>query len=117
MSIRLLAPAIAGLLAFGPFVHAPTPQPIKRASVSSPKHDFLPRCVLPKFLNPRVQSRPGPDTASPRVEARVTKEDVAKWCAESNSTYPRCVEDRAELGGAADRYKREILCGTKVPAR
>jgi hypothetical protein len=74
------------------------------ASVSSPKHDFLPLCLLPKCLNPRVQSKVGVGTAAARVEARVTKEDAAKWCAENNPTYPGCVDDRVEFGGAADRY-------------
>jgi hypothetical protein len=74
------------------------------ASVSSPKHDFLPLCLLPKCLNPRVQSKAGVGTAAARVEARVTKEDAAKWCAENNPTYPGCVDDRIEFGGAADRY-------------
>lgn len=74
------------------------------ASVSSPKHDFLPLCLLPKCLNPRVQSKTGIGTANARVEARVTRDDAAKWCAENNPTYAGCVDDRLEFGGAADRY-------------
>ena len=74
------------------------------ASVSSPSHDFLPLCMFAKCLNPRVQSKTGVGTASARVEARVTKEDAAKWCAANNPTYKGCVDDRLESGGAADRF-------------
>lgn len=74
------------------------------ASVSSPKHDFLPLCMFDRCLNPRVQSKNGVGTASARVEASVTKEDAAKWCAQYNPTYKGCVDDRLESGGAADRF-------------
>jgi hypothetical protein len=74
------------------------------ASVSSPKHDFLPLCMFAKCLNPRVQSKMGVGTANARAEARVTKEDATKWCAENNPTYKGCVDDRLESGGAADGF-------------
>ncbi|HET7133368.1 MAG TPA: hypothetical protein VFJ95_14030 [Gammaproteobacteria bacterium] len=64
----------------------------------------MPLCLLPKCLNPRVQSKTGVGTANARVEARVTKEDAAKWCAQYNPTYKGCVDDRIESGGAADRF-------------
>jgi hypothetical protein len=82
---------------------APRTAPAQPAA-SQAGGEFLPLCLLPKCLNPRVISKSGVGTANARAEAKVTAEDAARWCAQNNPTYKGCVDDRVEYGGSADRF-------------
>lgn len=66
--------------------------------------EFLPLCLLPMCLNPRVISKTGIGTANATAQAKVTAEDATRWCAQYQPRYKACAEDQVEYGGAADRF-------------
>jgi len=82
----------------------PRAAPAQPAAARPGNGEFLPLCLLPRCLNPRVQSKSGVGTAHATAEAKVTAEDAGRWCAQYNPTYKGCVGDRVESGGAADRF-------------
>jgi hypothetical protein len=97
------APARPAPAAPAPATAAPRP-PAQPAAAPPGKSEFLPLCLFPRCLNPRVHSKAGIGTANATAQAKVTVEDAARWCAQYNPTYAGCVEDRVEYGGAADRF-------------
>lgn len=108
------APNAPATLAAPPKPPAPaattTPAPAARPAASgSPvaqaNGQFLPVCLLPRCLNPRIQSTSGVGTANAVASAKVTPEDATAWCAQFNAGYKGCVEDQLAQGGTAGGAK------------
>jgi hypothetical protein len=74
--------------------------------------ESLPVCA--KCLNPRVISKTGAGTASAAVEAKVTAEDAAAWCAVNMPRYKNCVIDEVAQGGDGARtsYRATANCSS-----
>jgi hypothetical protein len=96
------SPAPAPATATPPKAAAAAPRAAPAASRAG--GDFLPLCLLPTCLNPRVSAKSGVGTANATAQAKVTAEDAARWCAQNNPTYKGCVDDKVEYGGSADRF-------------
>jgi hypothetical protein len=74
--------------------------------------EVMPICTLPKCLNPRVTSKSGIGTASAAVEAKVTPEDAAKWCATYKPKDKLCVTEQVKSGwiGFRNLYRASADC-------
>ncbi len=88
----------------------PPPAPAAAPAPSAPlvaqaNGQFLPVCLLPRCLNPRIQSTSGVGTADAVAQAKVTRDDATAWCAQFNAGYKGCVEDQLAQGGTAGGAK------------
>ena len=74
--------------------------------------ETMPICTLPKCLNPRVTAKSGIGTASATVEAKVTPEDAAKWCAIYKPQYKLCQQEEVRNGwiGFKNLYRANANC-------
>lgn len=74
--------------------------------------DTMPICTLPKCLNPRVTAKSGIGTANATVEAKVTPEDAAKWCASYKPRYKLCQQEEVRNGwiGFKNLYRASADC-------
>jgi hypothetical protein len=98
------APAVPAPVATPP--PAPAARPAAAAQpVAQANGGFLPVCLLPRCLNPRIQSTSGVGTANAVASAKVTLEDATAWCAQFNAGYKGCVEDQVAQGGTAGGAK------------
>lgn len=74
--------------------------------------EVMPICPLPKCLNPRVTAKSGIGTANATVEAKVTPEDAAKWCATYKPMYKLCQQEEVRNGwiGFKNLYRASADC-------
>ena len=74
--------------------------------------ETMPICTLPKCLNPRVTAKSGIGTANASVEAKVTPEDAAKWCASYKPRYKLCQQEEVRNGwiGFKNLYRASADC-------
>ena len=74
--------------------------------------EYMPICTLPKCLNPRVTTKSGIGTANAAVEAKVTAEDAAKWCATYKPMDKLCVTEQVRSGwiGFRNLYRANADC-------
>jgi hypothetical protein len=74
--------------------------------------ETMPICTLPKCLNPRVTAKSGIGTANATVEAKVTPEDAAKWCATYKPRYKLCQQEEVRNGwiGFKNLYRANADC-------
>jgi hypothetical protein len=74
--------------------------------------ESMPICTLPKCLNPRVTTKSGIGTANATVEAKVTPEDAAKWCATYKPLDKLCQQEQVRSGwiGFRNLYRASADC-------
>ncbi len=74
--------------------------------------DTMPICTLPKCLNPRVTAKSGTGTATATVEAKVTPDDAAKWCATYKPKDKLCTQEQVRNGwiGFKNLYRASADC-------
>ena len=74
--------------------------------------EYMPVCNHPRCVNPQVTSKSGIGTANATVEAKVTPEGAAKWCAANNPRYKYCSKDQVEGGGTGAKrlYRASADC-------
>lgn len=74
--------------------------------------EYMPICPLPKCLNPRVTAKSGIGTANAAVEAKVTPEDAAKWCATYKPKDKLCIQEQVRSGwiGFKNLYRASADC-------
>jgi hypothetical protein len=94
------------LLDFGAVMTAPV------SAADNAGADFMPICNLPNCLNPRVTAKSGIGTANAIVEAKVTPEDAAKWCASYKPRYKLCQQEEVRNGwiGFKNLYRANADC-------
>jgi len=75
-------------------------------------NESMPICTLPKCLNPRVTAKSGIGTTNAAVEAKVTPEDAAKWCAIYKPKYKLCQQEEVRNGwiGFKNLYRANADC-------
>lgn len=75
-------------------------------------NESMPICTLPKCLNPRVTAKSGIGTANATVEAKVTPEDAAKWCATYKPKDKLCTQEQVRSGwiGFKNLYRASADC-------
>jgi hypothetical protein len=76
--------------------------------------EYMPICTLPKCLNPRVTTKSGIGTGNAAVEAKVTAEDAAKWCATYKPMDKLCTTEQVKSGwiGFRNLYRANADCVT-----
>ena len=62
--------------------------------------EYLPSCVLPRCLSPRVLEKTGVGTENATARAEVALEDATRWCANFRPLDRLCPEDEVGLGGS-----------------
>jgi hypothetical protein len=74
--------------------------------------ESMPICTLSKCLNPRVTTKSGVGTANAAVEAKVTAEDAAKWCATYKPMDKLCAVEQVKSGwiGFRNLYRASADC-------
>lgn len=74
--------------------------------------ETMPICTLPKCLNPRVTAKSGISTANATVEAKVTPDDAAKWCATYKPKDKLCTQEQVRSGwiGFKNLYRANADC-------
>jgi hypothetical protein len=74
--------------------------------------ESMPICTLPKCLNPRATAKSGIGTANATVEAKVTPEDAAKWCATYKPLDKLCQKEQVRSGwiGFRNLYRASADC-------
>ena len=74
--------------------------------------ESMPICTLPKCLNPRATAKSGIGTANATVEAKVTPEDAAKWCATYKPLDKLCQKEQVQKGwiGFKNLYRASADC-------
>ena len=79
--------------------------------------ESMPICTLPKCLNPRVTTKSGIGTANAAVEAKVTAEDAAKWCATYKPMDKLCAVEQVKSGwiGFRNLYRASADCVVSAP--
>jgi hypothetical protein len=80
--------------------------------ITSLQAQIMPVCE--KCLNPRVTTKTGIGTANAVVEAKVTPEDAAVWCAANRPRDKYCVQEEVKNGGDGGRtsYRGSANCTT-----
>jgi hypothetical protein len=75
-------------------------------------NESMPICTLPKCLNPRVTAKSGISTANATVEAKVTPDDAAKWCATYKPKDKLCTQEQVRSGwiGFKNLYRASADC-------
>jgi hypothetical protein len=76
--------------------------------------EYMPVCNHPKCLNPQVISKSGIGTANAVVEAKVSPEAAAKWCATYKPQYKFCSKEEVQMGGTGSKalYRASADCVT-----
>jgi hypothetical protein len=74
--------------------------------------EYMPICTMPNCLNPQVTAKSGIGTANATVEAKVTPEDAAKWCATYKPMDKLCVKEQVRSGwiGFRNLYRASADC-------
>ena len=101
--IGLVGATLFALVEFGTSMTAPA---------VAADNEFMPICTLPKCLNPRVTAKSGIGTANATVEAKVTPEDAAKWCAAYKPKDKLCTQEQVRSGwiGFKNLYRANADC-------
>jgi hypothetical protein len=97
---------LLSLVEFG----TPTTAPVIAADNAG--GESMPICTLPKCLNPRATAKSGIGTANATVEAKVTPEDAAKWCATYKPLDKLCQKEQVQSGwiGFRNLYRASADC-------
>jgi hypothetical protein len=66
----------------------------------TPGAEYLPSCMLPRCLSPRVLEKGGVGTEKATARAEVTLEDATRWCAAYRELDRTCPEGEVGLGGS-----------------
>jgi hypothetical protein len=102
----LVGVMLLSLAELGPSITAPV------IAADNTGGESMPICTLPKCLNPRVTAKSGIGTANATVEAKVTPEDAAKWCATYKPSYKLCQQEEVRNGwiGFKNLYRASADC-------
>ena len=104
----LVGSTLLYVIDFGTLMNAPV------SAADNAGADIMPICSMPKCLNPRVTAKSGIGTANATVEAKVTPEDAAKWCATYKPKDKLCAQEQVRSGWIAFRnlYRANADCVT-----
>lgn len=88
--------------------------PVSAPVMAADGAETMPICTLPKCLNPRVTTKSGIGTANAAVEAKVTPDDAAKWCATYKPKDRLCQKEQVQNGwiGFKNLYRANADCTT-----
>lgn len=85
---------------------------VSATPASSGDAEYMPVCNLPQYLNPQVTAKSGIGTANATIEAKVTPDAAAKWCAANRALDKYCPKEEVKMGGTGNKslYRASADC-------